>query len=373
MFALYSACGAVCAQWRSTVSPDDWDRVSQGFRKEAKVVFLPPSDSPLNLESYSDEITAKRTVSMIDTVLNKFIGMKGTRILIISTNKKIIYSKYASNSLRSSTPLGYSMSKSLTSLAIGKLLCKYPLITLNTKGKDLVTGFDGTSWGESTLEQILMMKSGSSIQEPIRAGWQSETVAKNHRSIFSGENKLDVVEKMKSDDDKSFASGTTFQYNNYDTLFLGLVIESVSGIKFHKFFEEEIWSEVGAKQAGAWFVNEKGQTYTYLGFSADPEDWIRIGNYVNDSVEKNDCFGEYLKKATFQLQKTFVPTRCYGYQIWSWCNSEEFFFMGYGGQYLIMNPIRQWVAYAHQTTHENDRDLIGVLRNVMYYAPKVRR
>jgi CubicO group peptidase (beta-lactamase class C family) len=360
-------------QWRTPVSPDDWDRASEGFRKNATVVHIDPSTAPRNLEYSPEDSAAMRAESIMAPTLNKIMGMRGTRILIISSNKNIIYSRYASNSLKSSTPLGYSMSKSLTSLAIGKLLCKNPSVTLKTKGKDLVAGHDGTSWGESTLEQILMMQSGSSVQEPARAGWQSELVGARHRPIYWGGNKLDISESMRSDDTKAFAPGVSFQYNNYDTLFLGLVIEAVSGMPFHKFFKEEIWDEVGAKHSGAWFVNEKGQTYTASGFSADPEDWIRIGNYVIERMQKEDCFGEYLKKATFQIQRSFVPTRCYGYQIWSWCNKDAFFFLGYGGQYLVMSPSRRWVAYAHQTTHDNDRELIGALINAMYSASIIRK
>lgn len=369
---LLVGCSA-SGQWKAPVSPSDWTRVSQGFRSDATIVSYAPSKNPSYLGYSADGTYGKAVQYLISDDLDKIIGMNGLKILLISQNAELAYEKYAADELKKATPLGYSISKSLTSLAIGKLLCKNPDISLNTKGKNIVPGFEGTSWGESTVEQILMMQSGSSVQEPKRGGWQSESVASRHRPIFWGENNLDTAESMKSDDTRKFVPGTSFQYNNYDTLFLGLIIEAVAKKPFHEFFENEVWNEIGAQQSGAWFVNQKKQTYTYLGFSASPEDWIRIGNYVINNMEKDDCFANYLKKAAFQTQKSFAPTRCYGYQFWSWCNKDTFFFLGFGGQYLIMNPKKRWVAYAHQATHDNDPELIRVLMNVMSAAPIVVR
>lgn len=369
---LLVGCGAN-GQFVIPVSPSDWTRVSQGFRSDAKIVILPPSKNPKFLGYSVDDGYGKTVEYLISKDLDKIVGMGGLKIFLLSQNGRVVYDKYASDDLKNATPLGYSISKSLTSLAIGKMLCKNPEIGLHTRGKDIVPGFEGTSWGESTVEQILMMQSGSSRQEPKRGGWQSESVASRHRPIFWGRNNLDAAGSMKSDDVKEFEPGTSFQYNNYDTLFLGLIIEAVEKKPFYEFFQAEVWNQIGAGRPGAWFVNQKMQTYTYLGFSASPEDWIRIGNYVIDSMEKDDCFSNYLQKAAYQSQRSFVPTRCYGYQFWSWCNKDAFFFMGFGGQYLIMNPRKRWVAYAHQASDSNDAALIRMLMNVMGVAPVVER
>jgi hypothetical protein len=44
---------------------------------------------------------------------------------------------------------------------------------------------------------------------------------------------------------------------------------------------------------------------------------------------------------------------------------DSFFFLGFGGQHLIVNPNKRWVAYVHQISEENNNQLIFLLRTAM--------
>jgi len=339
-----------------------WNNVSDGFRTQGTVRMGKAAESPSNINSYqSENPLSKLYQERIGAGVEKLMGQLKTRIVLISSDRQVVYQNYASRSMQTATPLGYSMSKSLTALTIGHALCANPNISISTKAETLVPRLTGTSWGQSSIEELLLMKSGSSKQEPQRSGWQSEAVAELHRPAYLGGHSQDVIELMIRHDLKDFKSGTSHQYNNYDTLALGFLVEAITGKKFHEYFFETVWKEIAAAKNGAWLVNGLDQTFTAFGFSAAPEDWLRIGHYVIDQINSGSCLGQFLNKASEPKERTYIPTRCYGYQIWNWCRKDTFFFLGYGGQYLVMNPSKRWVAYAHQTTQENDAQLVALL------------
>jgi hypothetical protein len=365
------ACATIAAGFIGIASASQelaiWNNVSDGFRTQAKVRTGAGSPTPSAIGPYDARAEGSRAiVERVGSELDSLMGQLKTRIVLISSDRQLIYENYASRWMRRSTPLGYSMSKSLTAMTVGHAICANPAWSLDTKLEQVVPRLRGTSWGSSTVEDLLRMKSGSSRQEPERSGWQSEEVAAFHRAVFLGAHGSDVIDSMIAHDLKAITPGVSYQYSNYDTLALGFFVEAISGKKFYDYFFESVWPSIGAAQPGAWLVNDLDQTFSSFGFSASPEDWLRIGHHVIEHLRRGDCLGQFLSRAVLPLERTYIPTRCYGFQIWNWCSRDAFFFFGFGGQFLIMHPARNWVAYAHQTSHVNDARLIKVLRDVMY-------
>ena len=340
-----------------------WSNASDGFRSVAKIQSGAPSNNPSRINELVDNHTvAKLFQERHGSEIEKFMGQLKTRIVLVSSDRQIIYQNYATRSMRNSTPLGYSMSKSVAAITIGHAICSNSKVSIQSKVDGLLPRLKGTSWGNSTIEDLLLMKSGSAKINPTEGnGWQSEEVAAIHRPVYLGGHNIDVIDLMIKHDLKEFTPGTSHQYSNYDTIVLGLLVESITQKKFYEYFFDTVWKEVAAAKTGAWIVNGFDQTFTSLGFSASPEDWLRLGHYVIDQINSQNCVGKFLQNASEPKEKTYLKTRCYGYQIWNWCRKDAFFFFGYGGQFLIIRPEKKWVAYVHQTTHDNDAKIIGIL------------
>lgn len=341
----------------------DW---GNGYRHTYNTYILKKSKNPTALISMPDSIP--RDLPSTQKSVNNLMGAEKTRILIYSINKNIIFENYLNSDIKNSTPLGFSMSKSLTALAVGVAHCSGKINSLDDKADKYIPRLTKTSWGNSTIRQLLLMNSGSSYQEPGGNGWQSEPVVFKNRFIYTGSAIKDYVELMLEDDEQKYKPGEFFNYNNYDTLTLGLIIEAATNQSFSEFFEKEIWNAVGAQKDGAWLRNRKNQTAAYVGFSAAPEDYIRVGHYVNELFnDQSNCIGKFLNDAIKPKQPTYLSTRCYGFQIWSWCNDNNFFFLGFGGQYLVMQPKQNIVYYVHQGTHDNDAKVISVFHDITSY------
>jgi CubicO group peptidase (beta-lactamase class C family) len=286
--------------------------------------------------------------------LDQLFERNNTKALLVAQGDELIYEKYSFGTGRRSTPLGYSMSKSLTALTVGKALCDGHISSINDPIKKYVPALINTSWGDSSIRDVLRMSSGAyetlmsmhghkNLQHSQALG-QSEHLGKMYD---------DYTDLMRMADERKHTPGKEFNYSNLDTIALGLLIQGSTQMSFPAYFEKSIWQPAGTQSKGAWFINHKKQTSTYQGFSASPEDWIRIGIMVLDQLKnQDDCFGKFTKEATSKQINSFGPAPSYGYQIWVNCGSakSDFCFVGYGGQYLVFNVEKKIVLYYHATT-----------------------
>ena len=342
-------------------------QASFGHRDAPGSVLLSPANKPSALDK-SEPNRAEKIDPQIKSTVERLMGLDRGRILLGSVNRKIVLEHYAQNWLKNSTPLGYSMSKSLVALTVGHAACDGKL-GLDQKGQEVAPKLAGTSWGDATIKQILTMRSGSAVVEPAKSGWKTDALAWKHQQIYRGSMSIDYYDMLRSEDDKIFTPGESFQYNNLDTFALALIVQSAVGQSFVDYFQEKIWKNVQSAQAASWLQNTHRQTASAMTFSASPEDWVRLGHYVLDQHAQNgSCFGKFLHEAIQPITRTYVPSRCYGYQIWNWCDTSSFMFVGYGGQYLIMNPSNQLVLYAHQGSHAGDAAVVDIYRRLLATA-----
>lgn len=328
--------------WRSTASVDDV-RAPGGMKSELRWI------NPKNTAQFPG-------LAAVQSDLDKQFTMPGTRAAILSDKRTVIFEKYLSPKVTErSTPIGNSMSKSLVGLAVGKALCDGSIKSLNDSLGGYVKALADTSWGRASIHDVLRMSSGAFRANPADpSGFKSQQDQNENRAIYAGQLSKDYIAMMREVDERSASPGTEFNYSNYDTQALVLLVEAATREKFSTYFEKKIWKDVGAEADGAWIRNNKGQVAGYVGFSATTRDWLRLGHYVLDELKKNGCFSDFLKKATAQqIAANWTYQKSYGYQIWANCTHKRgsFCFLGFGGQQLIMHPGSQTVLYVHATAN----------------------
>jgi CubicO group peptidase (beta-lactamase class C family) len=305
-----------------------------------------------------DELTANPKIAELNLQAELRLNMPGTRAVLMSENQVVILEKYVTGkSSPRSTPIGNSISKSLVALTVGKALCDGSIKSINDKADQYVSGLSGTSWGNSSVRDLLRMASGAFRPDAsVGSGFKNHRDTMANRAIYSKSLRTDYIEMMKVLDDRRTEPGREFNYNNYDTNALALIVESATKKKFAKYFEETIWQEAGAERSGAWITNNQGQVAGYFGFSATPRDWLRLGHYVLNELNKPGCFSDFLRDATReQIPANWTFMKSYGYQIWTNCTRKagSFCFLGFGGQQLIMHPGSNTVLYVHGTMNES--------------------
>jgi CubicO group peptidase (beta-lactamase class C family) len=322
--------------------------VTNGFRNQAKVALVkpPPESKQFVLKEEEAPDQAKR-------ILNELFSRNNSKALLLAQGSTVLYEKYSFGVGKQNTPLGYSMSKSLTALAVGRAICDGHIKSLDTPLKDHLPNLSGTSWGEASVRSVLRMSSGAySTSMQFNGHKNREMEQLVGPSIADGRMNTDFTELMLNSDEKRFEPGRYFNYSNLDTVALGLLVQAATGMPFNQYFEKTIWADSGAESQGAWFINGKGQASTYNGFSARPHDWVRIGLMVlRELRDESTCFGKFLHEGTKKQINSWGPANGYGYQIWTQCGSgTDFCFVGFGGQYLLFNVEKNLVLYHHATT-----------------------
>ena len=326
--------------------------VTSGFRKSARIAYVqPPSDGK------QIKFTTADAPSQAKKVLDELFQQNNAKALLVAQGSNIIYERYASGVGKRDSPLGFSISKSLVSLTVGRAICDGHIKSIDDELKKYVPALSGTSWGESSIRNVLMMSSGAYKTAVQFDGHKSAEMQRTLGSaLYDGKMSDDFIDMMRSADEKISPSGKDFNYSNFDTVALGLLVQSATKTDFANYFEKTIWADAGAESRGAWVINNKSQASAYAGFSASPQDWLRIGMMVLRELKNQDtCFGKYLKEATSKKIDTFRPgpAAAYGYQIWVQCRSSDFCFVGFGGQYLLFNVEKDIVVYQHATTFSN--------------------
>jgi CubicO group peptidase (beta-lactamase class C family) len=323
------------------------ERVTDGFRQNARVAYVKASARPIPLQESKD--VASEGKAELDTLFES----AGSRALIVAIGGRIKYERYSQWGGSRRTPLGMSMSKSLTALAVGKALCAGHIRSLDDPLQDYVSKLKGTSWGESPIREVLKMASGAYATALALNGYKTTEQGASLASVYEGRMNDDLVDLLRREDLKEYSPGARWSYSNLDTLALGLLVEQSTGLGLSEFFRREVWDPAGAEADGAWVVNNRRQPTTYSGFSARPRDWLRLGLWVLAELEEPDtCFGRYLAEGVSPLIRTRAgPATDYGFQIWVNCTfGVDFCFVGYGGQYLLFNKAKQAVLYHHAAT-----------------------
>jgi CubicO group peptidase (beta-lactamase class C family) len=345
--ALLATCAAHAqpAEW--------WNKSSQGFRSNAQTARMPASSPPRPLQEGAGSKDEEAAAAEFARLAKIGFNDKAARSIILARNGRILFEDRAWHVSRGITPLGFSVSKSLTGIAVGKALCSGNIQSLDDRADKYVPRLAGTSWGNSTVRQLLMMGSGAIRTMPV--GWKDASTSALHEAIYTGLMKADYVDAMIGADDKAGPPGD-FRYSNYDTIALSLVVEGASRTRFAEFFAKEIWANVRSEKEGAWMHTQNNQVAAYVGFSASPRDWVRLGFYVLDSMEEDSCFGRYMREATKKQLTADFFSWSYGYQIWTDCisSTDAFCFYGYGGQLLVMSLQKRLVMHAHSVSHSVD-------------------
>lgn len=119
------------------------------------------------------------------------------------------------------------------------------------------------------------------------------------------------------------AAGTYFEYNNYNTQVLGIVLERVSGMNVATFFSRYLWQPLGCHDAHLWLDREGGMARTFGALFARPDDWLRVGQLF---LTHGQHQGQQIVSAAW-LEQMKVPRNTpargvangrgdYGYHVW---------------------------------------------------------
>lgn len=243
----------------------------------------------------------------------------------------------------------YSTSKSIVSLAVGKLY-KEGKIGLNDKICDYFPEFiaDGVDplVGETTIEDMLKMAVPhltDSYSEVKNAGWAE--------SFFKAKG-------VKP-------SGTIFDYNSSASFLLGVLVEKLTGKTFTDYLRPE-FDEIGVGPVKC-VKSPDGYAWGASGVIMTARDLLRTGLLLLDKGCHNGKTllpRDYIEKATGirianYVNNDYTPRRAAGYGYQFWITDEGFSTYGMGSQYVFCFPKKDMIVVVLGDTQVKTEDFCG--------------
>ena len=242
----------------------------------------------LSLLSFTNKYQEKQTIK---DFLKK--NLSDNFVIIKEGNK--VYEWFNKNEQKNKQHILFSVSKSLTGLAIG-LLIENNLIDINKKITFYIPEVENSAYNEATVKHLLNMTISTNFKEEYldRSGLFNLYRQATGFNPKSTDNKIGLKEFLKLMPKSQNPHGTIYQYCSPNTDLLGWIIERVTNKKYSEFFSEEIFQKCNPNFNAFITLDDEGSPRTAGGICMNINDLAKIAELVRcrGSVENKQIIKE---------------------------------------------------------------------------------
>lgn len=316
-------------------------------RNHTELSALPPANSPLDIP-YAKSGTSSSLAKKAKAVASN----DGNVALMVIENGEIVFENYKQGTNERTHFLSMSMAKSLTAYTMAEQVCDGRIRSLNDPIGKYAFDLRSTFYNDVTLHNSLSMASGHA--KPTAAG---HTIPNTFRKL-SLTNQLEMIDLFKAGTQIS-PQGTKFRYHSHDTASLERVIAANSSQpNMLSEFRHNVWNKIGAKSNAFWLTDRNGTPLSFAGFYATMPDWSRLAIWSLKKVKEQSCVGNYMRQATSVQSKGRIANdsqqgRAFtGYGFQTWLRKGQYWWVGYGGQRVGVDPVRNRIVIAFSTRED---------------------
>jgi CubicO group peptidase (beta-lactamase class C family) len=300
------------------------------------------SAAPLPLPKATDEPFIRYSFEQKTYRLNDFLDRQRITGLLLIRNGQILAERYQYDRTADQRFVSQSIAKSITSLAIGIALAEKKIASLDDTVAKYVPRLAGSSYGETTIRNILRMSSGVRFNEAYDGN--------DDLKRFSIDRyKRNSIAALREFQIRDAEQGAHFHYASAETVNLVLVLRAVTGMSLTAYLTPRLWQPMGAEADASWVTLPDGTVSGAGSFNAILRDYGRLGMLLaNDGMAggKQLIPKDYLLDATdwHRQPDAFKPRRAtpyfgYGYQFWLFPGeTRRFALLGVYGQTIFVDP-----------------------------------
>jgi CubicO group peptidase (beta-lactamase class C family) len=272
--------------------------------------------------------------------LDDFLRDTDTLAFVVVHDGRIVRGRYFGSSTRESLQTSFSVAKSFLSTLVGIAVDAGLIGSVD----DPVTHYlpelaaRDPRFRQITLRDLLTMSSGIRYREGGGLPWSLG----DDTYTYYGVDLRDVALNRTRIEGPP---GLTWQYNNYNPLLLGLVLERATGTSVSNFMATRLWQPLGAEADATWSLDSKRSGFEKMesGLNARAVDYARYGLLLLHDGEWNGrrIVSKAWVRAATGADKTTDPAYYYGYRYFWWLDVERpgrFYAMGKYGQYIYIAP-----------------------------------
>lgn len=211
---------------------------------------------------------------------DEYLKLIETNAFIVIRKDTIIYERYFNNYSDSTISRSFSVTKSFLSSLIGIAIEEKFIGSINDKIWHYIPDIDSVKYKDITVASLLNMNSGlTSKNNYLPWGDLPKTYhAPNVRSLT-----LKNLKKLRE-------AEVQFEYNNYNTFLLGMVLENATHKTISKFFEEYLWTQIGTSHNALFSLDSRKNRFEKVetGLAASAIDLAKFGRlYLNNGLWNN--------------------------------------------------------------------------------------
>ena len=290
--------------------------------------------------------------------LSDLLAQTGSTACIVMQHNRILldacFNGYTPDSINTS----FSVAKSMVSALTGIALEEGAIHSIRESIGRYIPQYDVPGPRDITIAHLLQMCSGLQYREGVTP-WSDDA------RIYYGTHLREQAGKARLVE----TPGSTYHYNNYNLLLLGMILEKTTGQSVPQYFQEKIWQHIGAAADASWSMDSRASGFAKMesGFNAIAMDFVRFGalclqngaingkqiipaawmeESVSPPAHKADT-QKYLSRLSPPLCKWSSSSS--GYYKYLWWGQQvdphnfDYFALGAKGQFIYICPRKQAV------------------------------
>lgn len=295
--------------------------------------------------------------------VEQYLFQQNSRAFLVMHQGKLVHERYK-NFAHHRTFNSMSMVKTIQAIAIGIAIDKGLINSVHDSVTNYLPEWKNDPRAKITIEHLLTMQSGLKSDLKLHGLTFLPLIVR----LYLGTDINRYVLALPAVSEP----GTYFEYNNYNTQLLGLILQRASGLTTAEFLSQYLWQPLGCHDASLWLDRHQGTARTFAALFARPEDWLRVASLF---LTQGTFQGQQIVSASW-LEQMQIPRNTpalgikdgksdYGYQLWLKAHDyglirgipsfeamhaqgehhddSIFYFEGLRGQYLFVSPHHQLI------------------------------
>lgn len=295
------------------------------------------SESDDALYPMLDQIVSPNPEQRHTETIDQFLARNGTTAFIIIRDDKLLFERYYNGYQHSSICTSFSTAKSFVSAIIGAALHEKLIQNLDDQITRYLPELSASYWSAISIRHLVSMSSGLKYTANGFFPWNDDP------RIYYSTNLRQLVRQVKSIE----TPGTRFNYNNYNLILLGMIIERVTGGSVSKYLQEKIWKPLGMEFPASWSLDSQisGMEKMESGLNACAIDFAKFGRLY---LRKGDWNGKQIIPESWVVESTTVApdARWTNYKYLWWISRSgkgRFLAVGNLGQFIYVAPDKNCV------------------------------
>ena len=298
-----------------------------------------PADNPYasQIEAIGDDATDGR--------VEDYLEASGTTTFLVVRDDELLYEKYFNGYDKDSLQTSFSMAKSYASALVGIAIDEGYIKSVDEPMTTYIPELleKDERFKSITIRHLLTMSSGIKYEEGGDLPWSED--ADDTKTYYATD-----LRELALNCQIEGEPGEYFEYNNYNPLLVGMIVERATGMPVSRFLQEQLWKPVGMEADGSWSLDSKKSGFEKMesGVNARARDFARFGMLF--AKEGRNWEGEQLISRSWVEESTRADATTdpsLEYQYFWWVDTpgskNHFSARGKYGQYIYVAPEKDLV------------------------------